>query len=241
MPSGAKAGDIVYVKLPDDFDDGTVWGDNAAMHAESGPPLPPPPLHSGPPLQSASMDASIVSMVANRARVAVSPESGPPGPTQEVINGMEVKDVLSSSARKTADMSTLQGQRSRVRQISTSGHPPMKVITASQLRRLKRLPRSSEGVAVDLDSLLQYHGPEKKECFDFWSCGNKIEETTKPSVAVIMFSHRWLRPDADQAHPDDAAGHKAMAMVQFADWLVWMQSASSQTYWADTFVASTSK
>ena len=125
MPSGAKAGDRVDVKLPDDFDDGTVWGDNAAMHAESGPPLPPPPFHSGHPLQSASMDASIVSMVANRARVAVSPESGPPGPTQEVINGMEVKDVLSSSARKTADMSTLQGQRSRVRQISTSGHPPI--------------------------------------------------------------------------------------------------------------------
>ena len=73
------------------------------------------------------------------------------------------------------------------------------------------------------------------------SCGNKIEETTKPSVAVIMFSHRWLRPDADQAHPDDAAGHKAMAMVQFADWLMWMQSASSQMYWADTFLASESK
>jgi hypothetical protein len=56
-----------------------------------------------------------------------------------------------------------------------------------------------------------------------------------------MFSHRWLRPDADQAHPDDAAGHKAMAMVQFADWLMWMQSASSQMYWADTFLASESK
>ena len=28
------------------------------------------------------------------------------------------------------------------------------------------------------------------------------------------------------AHPDDAAGHKAMAMVQFAKWLMWMQKAS---------------
>jgi hypothetical protein len=141
---------------------------------------------------------------------------------------MEVKDVLNSSDWKTAEMSTFDGQRSRVRQIRTSGHPPMKIITSSQVRRLKRLPRSSEGHTVDLGSLLQHHGREKKDRLDFWSFGNKIEETTKPSLAVIMFSHRWFRSDADQAHPDDAAGHKAMAMVQFADWLMWMQSASNQ-------------
>jgi hypothetical protein len=32
LPTGAKAGDTVYVKLPDVFDDGTVWGDNADMY-----------------------------------------------------------------------------------------------------------------------------------------------------------------------------------------------------------------
>jgi len=223
LPSGAKAGDTVYVKLPDVFDDGTVWGDNADMY-RADMCCPSPPLQTGPPLQSAR----------EQSEITIGPpppqplQSGHPGPTQEVINRIEVKDVLNSSDWKTADMSTFDGQRSRVRLISTSGHPPMKVITASQLRCLKRLPRSSEGHAVDLCSLLQRHGREKKERFDFRSCRNKIEETTKPSLAVIMFSHRWFRSDAHQAHPDDAAGHKAMAMVQFADWLMWMQSASSQ-------------
>ena len=47
LPSGAKAGETVYVKLPDVFDDGTVWGDNADMYC------PSPPFQTGPPLQSA--------------------------------------------------------------------------------------------------------------------------------------------------------------------------------------------
>lgn len=30
-PTGTKAGDTLYVKLPDEFDDGTLWGDSAAV------------------------------------------------------------------------------------------------------------------------------------------------------------------------------------------------------------------
>jgi hypothetical protein len=49
LPSGAKAGDTVYVKLPDVFDDGTVWGDNADMY-RADMCCPSPPLQTGPGL-----------------------------------------------------------------------------------------------------------------------------------------------------------------------------------------------
>ncbi len=121
----------------------------------------------------------------------------------------DVADVLASPEWKAANMSSLDGQLKRVRKISSSGHPPMKVITASQLQKLKRLPRSSDGLAVDLESLLLQHRGE----------------SDKSTVVVVFFSHRWFRPRQVQ-HPDDAAGHKAMAMVQFAKWLMWMQKVS---------------
>ena len=122
----------------------------------------------------------------------------------------DVADVLASPEWKDANMSSLDGQLKRVRKISSSGYPPMKVITASQLQKLKRLPRSSDGLAVDLESLLLQHRGE----------------SDKSTVVVVFFSHRWFRPSAQVRHPDDAAGHKAMAMVQFAKWLMWMQKAS---------------
>ena len=120
------------------------------------------------------------------------------------------KDVLNCSEWMQTDMSTLDGQLGRVRQIKRSGHPPMKVITASQLERSRRLPRSSEELAEDLESLLQRHG----------------QEGSKPSLVVVMFSHRWFRPEADEPHPDDEAGHKVRGMLQFAKWLKWIQAAS---------------
>jgi len=215
-----------------------------------------------------------------------------PVPRENGTATLEVEKVLASSDWKSADMSSLAGQLSRVRQITRSGHPPMKVITASQLKKLKRLPRSSEGLAEDLESFLQRHGSEKirdsqsesgcvtclthklarmvkmeqksrkqigrdrgTACHDVEMSllqSSRIhpedvgrgsgevdtdEERTsglhgldggadKSSVVVVFFSHRWFRPSGEVAHPDDAAGHKAMAMVQFADWLMWMQHAS---------------
>ena len=43
---------------------------------------------------------------------------------------------------------------------------------------------------------------------------------------MVFFSHSWIRKV--DAHPDDAAGHKAMAMVQFADWLIWSLNAQEK-------------
>jgi hypothetical protein len=145
-----------------------------------------------------------------------------------VTDTKDVVEVMQSSEWKNAEMSTLSGQLSRVRQISNSGHPRMKVITASKLRRLKRLPRSSEGLADDLELLLQEHGPEK---WDDPLTKAPQETADKPSLVVVFFSHKWFRgngggPDGN-SHPDNAAGQKAMVMVQFADWLMWRQKASA--------------
>ena len=143
------------------------------------------------------------------------------GHSPSQTNKTPVEEVLTSSEWQNVDMSSLDGQLARVRQISRSGHPRMTVFTASTIRRLKRLPRSSEGLAEDLESLLHRHGPEK------YSTGHV--KSGKPSIVVVMFSHRWFRGDEmvhNLAHPDNAAGHKAMAMVQFAEWLMWIQAAS---------------
>jgi len=172
-PIGTKAGDMVHVQLPENFDDGTTWGDNAA-------PAVQPPQDQW-------------------AR----PRGDIPGATGRV----EVADVLDSSEWTAVDMSTRAGPLSRVRQIKSSGHPPMMVVTASQLRRLKRLPRSSEGVAEDLETLLERHGVETKHSGPFREL-SKTVETDKSSVAVVMFSHTWFRPTGDKTHPDDAAGRK---------------------------------
>ena len=191
---------MVYVKQPGDDDDGVIWGDQAPRSTVQG--------------QQEQQE--------QQERWAQGR-----GDASSASEPVAVKDVITSDEWKKANMSTFDGQLSRVGQIKRSGHPPMKVITASQLESIKRLPRSSEDLTEDLESLLQRHGREKRK--EDACCGHKIVEGNKPSVVVVMFSHKWLRPDAAEAHPDDASGHKARAMVQFAKWLKWLQAASKIT------------
>ena len=227
VPEGTRGGDLVWVRLPDTFADGSAWGDNAHTAGELGW-LPVPVTMGGSTIASQT--------------------------TRPVFSGAKaaVREVLEAEAWSAADMSTLRGQVTRVNLIKESGHPRMTVVTASTLRAMKRIPRSSEGCAQDLGELLMQHGPERKmtPCGDptqvcgryadvsketylygkrrLFTCAYLTQDpkSDKPGLVVVFFSHSWIRKV--DAHPDDAAGHKAMAMVQFADWLIWSLNAQEK-------------
>eukprot|EP00873_Tetraselmis_striata_P025357 jgi/Tetstr1/445621/TSEL_003426.t1 len=120
-----------------------------------------------------------------------------------------VAEVMARHSWQHANTRALRGQLEQVREIAAAGHPRMRLVTASKLREIGHLPRSSEGHWEDAEELLQRHGHE---------IGNG-----RSKLVTVLFSHRWTRPslDAGEAHPDDPDGSKAAVMVQFADWLMW--------------------
>ena len=179
VPPSTRGGDLVWVKFPDAFSDGTTWGDNA------------PENHV--PVTIPAQDMMFTENTFAAAKT-------------------DVKDLLNEEAWSTADMSTLQGQLTRVNMIKERGHPPMTVVTASTLRAIKKIPRSSDGCSQELGALLAQHGNEKKMTPE-GDLTNDIK-SDKPGLLVVFVSHSWIRKQ--NGHPDDVAGHKAMAMVQFA-------------------------
>lgn len=88
--------------------------------------------------------------------VSVEPQTQTQVTINNVVNQASRRNVVpvdqnTVSQEWNVDMSTLEGQLSRVRQISETGHPRMTVTTDSKLEKMKRLPRSSEGLADDLE------------------------------------------------------------------------------------------
>eukprot|EP00238_Polyblepharides_amylifera_P001995 CAMPEP_0196585234 /NCGR_PEP_ID=MMETSP1081-20130531/49960_1 /TAXON_ID=36882 /ORGANISM="Pyramimonas amylifera, Strain CCMP720" /LENGTH=218 /DNA_ID=CAMNT_0041906711 /DNA_START=365 /DNA_END=1019 /DNA_ORIENTATION=- len=104
-----------------------------------------------------------------------------------------------------------KGKRKQLELASASKAPPMKVISATELGRIGRIPKRTKNNSLHavkaLDVVVE-HG----------SCAAK-----RPGAVLVFVSHRWLSPHADssQADADDRRGSKARALVEWAKWFKW--------------------
>ena len=86
---------------------------------------------------------------------------------------MPVRSALRSLFLHTEDY---DGHRTAIR---AAGLPDMKVIPASTIAKLGRIPRSTEGHAINAIDAVQRHGGDE------WGYSKAI---------VVFVSHRWKRP-----------------------------------------------
>mmetsp|Transcript_28599 Transcript_28599/g.72016 ORF Transcript_28599/g.72016 Transcript_28599/m.72016 type:complete len:353 (+) Transcript_28599:339-1397(+) len=135
--------------------------------------------------------------------------------------------LLNSSKYQRADGGLFDGLVQKLRMIEEAGMPPMKVVRASVIAELGRIPRSTEGYAVSARTEVERLGPD---LINF------------PMGPIFFFSHRWERPDWCEAVGKDleygsaerkaamAAGHpvgdpdlddraKAKALVEWCKYL----------------------
>ena len=115
-----------------------------------------------------------------------------------------VRQLLGSAEWQRLSGTKLPDLRSKLRLLVAASVPPMVVLPAATLRLLGRIPHSSEGHQVAVDSVL-----EDRPVF-------------------LFFSHRWLSPG--QNRPDDADHSKARALIAWCDWYerVYTRSAHSR-------------
>jgi len=80
--------------------------------------------------------------------------------------------------------------------------PAMTVLHWRDIVVLQRIPRSSEGKTITLQT------------------AHDICRQREKKMNIVFFSHKWTRPSLDPsiAHPDDADGSKAKAMVKLAEY-----------------------
>jgi len=137
------------------------------------------------------------------------------------------KLILASSEWQKANPLTYDGLVTRLELMKNIGLPSMRVISASKIKELGRIPRSNEGYQEDLLAAVKRGGKD---------CNNA------PRSVVAFFSHRWLRPnwcqilekdlvwgtperDAAEAagytvgDPDGKEHEKAQALAALTDWL----------------------
>ena len=134
--------------------------------------------------------------------------------------------VLRTRRWQTANTATRAGIERRLEMMREAGLPEMKVISARTIEQLGRIPRSTEGYAVNAIDAVRRHG---------------VDEFNYSKVAFAMFSHRWKRPlwcealgrdvawgSDEHLHaraagdavgdPDDASHSKAKALVHWVEW-----------------------
>ena len=125
-----------------------------------------------------------------------------------------------------ANTITCKGAEARLEMICKAGLPAMKVISASTIEQLGRIPRSTEGHAIDAIDAVRKHG---------------ADDNNYSKAVLVMFSHRWKRPQWCEAlgkdvawgsdehsaalaaghyigDPDDAEHSKARALINWAKW-----------------------
>ena len=122
----------------------------------------------------------------------------------------EVRRVLASEQWASFGSMKPGAYAGKAKMIAEAGAPPMVLLPATQLQRLKRIPRSHEAKAlvVDIGSL-----NEKKD-------------------RIFLFSHRWLQPR--EGKPDDAQHTKAHALAEFATWFCDFYHVGRDAYfWVD--------
>ncbi|CAB9528856.1 expressed unknown protein [Seminavis robusta] len=103
------------------------------------------------------------------------------------------------------------------------GGPRMLLLPADTIERLGRIPRFSEGYAVDAAETIRKMGP--------------------PIVEVFMVSHKWLQSrsdpmDASTGFPDTASNDKAKTISEYTKWRIkWVRHMHQFTpvilYWID--------
>mmetsp|Transcript_33872 Transcript_33872/g.79011 ORF Transcript_33872/g.79011 Transcript_33872/m.79011 type:complete len:141 (-) Transcript_33872:749-1171(-) len=116
----------------------------------------------------------------------------------------------------------------RLKLIEENGMPRMRIVRHSDIERLGRIPRSTEGIAVDAIEEVRKHGT------DF--SGHQEQ------APVIFFSYRWERPNFCEAlgkdlvwgtpereaamkeghtvgDPDGEGREKAKALIEWGRWL----------------------
>ena len=95
--------------------------------------------------------------------------------------------LVNSSSFQSSPTDTYLGLCRRLERIKNAGLPPMRVVRLSTLSALGRIPRSTEGHAVDALEEVRRHGPAERD-----RLGNV--SGSPPKAQIIFFSHRWERP-----------------------------------------------
>ena len=139
----------------------------------------------------------------------------PPDLTQQLsVHGTplsyDVRRVLASEQWASLGSINPGAYAGKAQMIAEAGAPPMVLLPATELQRLKRIPRSDEAkdLLVNIGSL-----NEKKD-------------------RVFLFSHRWLQPEAGK--PDDKQHTKARALAEFATWFCKFYHVGRDAYfWID--------
>ena len=149
----------------------------------------------------------------------------------DTAEGQAMSRILGSDAFYDANPHSYAGLVQRLQMLREGGLPPMRVVSAAEIERLGRIPRSTDTDAKVEDALDVVQ-----------RCGQ--DAAGKPLATLTFFSHQWLRPNwceakaADLAwgSPEraqaveeglvvgdvDSADHeKARALVQWAKWLKW--------------------
>ena len=152
----------------------------------------------------------------------------------DTAEGQAMSRILGSDAFYDANPHSYAGLVQRLQMLREGGLPPMRVVSAAEIERLGRIPRSTDTDAKVEDALDVVQ-----------RCGQ--DAAGKPLATLTFFSHQWLRPNwceakkADLAwgSPEraqaaeeglvvgdvDSADHeKAKALVQWAKWLAWTSS-----------------
>ena len=87
--------------------------------------------------------------------------------------------MLRTHKWQLANTATCAGIETRIEMMRQAGLPEMKVISASTIEQLGRIPRSNEGHAINAIDAVRKHG---------------ADDSNYCKAAFVMFSHRWKRP-----------------------------------------------
>lgn len=124
-----------------------------------------------------------------------------PHEDNSVIRLLNSKEWQSLSGTRVEDI------RRKLSMIEDAGFPPMKLLPASELERLGRIPRSDVAPTVDAREALSNNG------------------------VLIFVSHRWLSPE--ERKPDDGAETKALCLSRFARWYEARYKSRKVYFWLD--------
>jgi hypothetical protein len=138
-------------------------------------------------------------------------------PEPEDIFAKTVSLVNSRAYQKAAPF-TSAGLIKRLEMIKNAGLPPLRVVRLSTLIELGRIPRSTEGHAVDaLQEFTRLDGerPSTAHPDRIWRNGHSHLH----APLIVFFSHRWARPV--EGFPDGPDNTKARALIHWAKQELW--------------------
>jgi len=121
--------------------------------------------------------------------------------------------------------------RKRLEMITNAGLPPLRVVRLSTLIELGRIPRSTEGHAVDalqefdrLGELAKASYAQKAASDPDFPDARDLRNLLFP--LLVFFSHRWVRPI--EGFPDGPDNAKARALIHWAKQELWEQRKKTE-------------